>query len=473
MVAIFSRLLEKGALVIPARHVEPTGRMTQVMRAVAHPDATNAQKILRVGVVRAGRVVEERIVRAQRDVTVGASETSTFLVPGARREHALFGVRDGAYELRITREMSGRVALASGIHDLEALRRAMPPKGDVWIVPLSFDARGKIVIGETSLLFQFVVPPPPATKPQLPVAVRGGLSSQIDWTLTVIAAFSFMFHFGFIGAMYSDWLDEPVPDVGVAGLVDLTKNLPPAPPPVDVVDTAPTSTTPAPVASTPKDPTASPSSQTGTKANSEARAASLAAEGRAMGIELIGAFGAHSVLDGVIDRSNLPVTDLTGVATSSDGAKPASRELTLAQGGPVGPGHRSLQDLGTNTIGPQTVTTARVVDGPKGDVLPGTFEMSAPVANAERTIAKLRPGFRSCYQQKGLSMDSTMAGKLVMRIDIAPNGDVRSVTKTGGSGLSPAVEQCILDKVQNASFDAPGGGGSKLDVPVTFVNGSK
>lgn len=445
------------------------------MRAVAHPDASHAQKILRVGVVRGGRVVEERVVREQRDVTVGASETSTFLLPGARRDHALFGVRGGAYELRITREMSGRVALATGIHDIEAIRRAAPPRGDVWIVPLSFDARGKIVIGDTTLLFQFVVPPPPATRPQLPVSVRGGLSGSIDWTLTVIVAFSFMFHFGFIGAMYSDWLDEPVPDVGVAGILDLTKNLPTAPPPVDVVDTAPTSTTPSPVASAPKDPSAaSHSSQTGTRSSSEARAASLAAEGRAMGIELIGAFGAHSVLEGVIDRSNLPVTDLTGVATDPYGARPASGELTLAQpGGLVDPGHHSLQDLGTSVIGPQTVTTARVIDGPKGDVLPGTLDMSMPVANADRTIAKLRPGFRSCYQQKGLSMDSTMAGKLVLRIDIAPNGDVRSVTKTGGSGLSPAVEQCIIDKVQNASFDAPGGGGSKLDVPVTFVNGTK
>lgn len=460
---------------IPARQVEATGQMTRVMRAVAHPDASHAQKILRVGVVRGGRVVEERVVRELRDVTIGASETSTFLVPGARREQALFCVRDGAYELRITREMSGRVALATGIHDLEALRRAAAPKGDVWIVPLSFDARGKIMIGDTTLLFQFVVPPPPATRPQLPVSVRGGLASSIDWTLTVIAAFSFMFHFGFIGAMYSDWLDEPVPDVGVAGILDLTKNLPPAPPPVDVVDTAPTSTTPAPAASTPKDPTtASHSSQTGTKSSSEARAASLAAEGRAMGIELIGAFGSKSVLQGVLDRGNLPVTDLTDVANSPDGAKPVSGELTLASpGGPVGPGHRSLQDLGKNDLGPVAVTSARVVDGPKGDVLPGTLEMSVPVANAERTIAKLRPSFRSCYQQKGLSMDSTMAGKLVIRIDIAPNGEVRSVTKTGGNGLSPAVEQCIIGKVQNASFDAPGGGGSKLDVPVTFVNGSK
>ena len=62
-------------------------------------------------------------------------------------------------------------------------------------VPLSDEARGKIVVGETTFLFQFVAPPPAQPKPQLPVSVRSGLSTDIDWTTTIIAAFSFLFHF--------------------------------------------------------------------------------------------------------------------------------------------------------------------------------------------------------------------------------------------------------------------------------------
>ena len=88
--------------------------------------------------------------------------------------------------------------------------------------------------------------------------------------------------------------------------------------------------------------------------------------------------------------------------------------------------------------------------------------------NAEATIARLRPGFRSCYN-KGLANDPSMAGKLVLSIKIAPNGDVSSVSKAGGSGLSPDVEQCIIRKAKNATVGAPGGSGSTVQVPVTFV----
>ena len=36
---------------------------------------------------------------------------------------------------------------------------------------------------------------------------RAASPAQIDWTLTIIAAFSFLLHFGIVGAMYSDWMD--------------------------------------------------------------------------------------------------------------------------------------------------------------------------------------------------------------------------------------------------------------------------
>src|SRR5262249_49181136 len=92
----------------------------------------------------------------------------------------------------------------------------------------------------TTFLFQFVAPPPVQPKPQLPVSVKGGLSSQIDWTMTIIAAFSFLFHFGMVGAIYSDWMDPVVDDeVNIAGLIDSVKSLPPPPP----VETPPEVTT--------------------------------------------------------------------------------------------------------------------------------------------------------------------------------------------------------------------------------------
>ena len=61
-----------------------------------------------------------------------------------------------------------------------------------------------------------------------------------------------------------------------------------------------------------------------------------------------------------------------------------------------------------------------------------------------------------------------MEGKIVIDIKIAPNGDVGDVTKVDGSGLSSAVEQCIIERAHNASFSAPGGTGTHARVPIIF-----
>ena len=53
------------------------GQMTAVMRAVA---ANAGPKVLRIGVVQAGRVAEERIIKQRTHVTVGASEKNMFVV---------------------------------------------------------------------------------------------------------------------------------------------------------------------------------------------------------------------------------------------------------------------------------------------------------------------------------------------------------------------------------------------------------
>ncbi len=448
------------------------GQMTAVMRAVAQ---AAGPKVLRIGLVQSGRVIEERVIKQRTHVTIGPSEKSMFVVPTPNipPQFKLFELIGSDYYLNFLDGMSGRVALATGISDLGALRGQAKRVGQAYQVRLTEDARGKVVIGETTFLFQFVAPPPPQPRPQLPLSVKGGVASQIDWTLTIIAAFSFMFHFGFIGAMYSDWLDPPVRDDGVAGLLDLTKNLPaPPPPPEDKPDTTTTSTATATATAGPK--STAPATNTGPKgAISDSKAASLTQEAQSMQMQMLAAFGGTSAVAGALNRSDVPVTDLSNAAQSGAGVTSAGGDLKLAgTGGALaqpGRGGGGLQNLGVSGGGGGgQAGPGRDVKGPTGDAQTGALNMSAPVANAERTIAQLRPSFKSCYQ-KGLANDPSMAGKLIIQIDVAPNGDVANVTKTGGSGLSPEVEQCIMNKVRAKSFDAPGGGGSKLSVPVTFV----
>src|SRR3954465_3401871 len=206
------------------------GQMTAVMRAVA---ANAGPKVLRIGVVQGGRVSEERIIKQRTHVTVGPSEKNMFViatsnVPATFRVFELVG---NDYHLNFLDGMTGRIALPTGISDLSVLKgQARRTSQGAYQIRLTEDSRGKVVIGDTTFLFQFVAPPPVQPKPQLPVAVLRGASS-IDWNTTIIAALSFLFHFMLLGAVYSDWLDPVIDDeVSVAGLIDSLKNLPPPPP---------------------------------------------------------------------------------------------------------------------------------------------------------------------------------------------------------------------------------------------------
>ena len=54
------------------------GQMTAVMRAMAQ---ATGPKVLRIGLVQGGRVIEERIIKQRTSVTVGASEKAMFVIP--------------------------------------------------------------------------------------------------------------------------------------------------------------------------------------------------------------------------------------------------------------------------------------------------------------------------------------------------------------------------------------------------------
>src|SRR5215831_6062002 len=202
------------------------GQMTSVMRAMT---MATGPKVLRIGLVHGGRVIEERIIKQRTTVTVGQSEKAMFVIPSQAvpPQFKLFELIGSDYYLNFLDGMTGRVALATGISDIAALRGQAKRVGNAYQIRLTEEARGKVVVGETTFLFQFVAPPPVQPRPQLPLAVKGGLANQIDWGFTIIAAFSFLLHFGFAGAVNSDWFDPIVDDdAETALLIQQSKDRP-------------------------------------------------------------------------------------------------------------------------------------------------------------------------------------------------------------------------------------------------------
>ena len=444
--------------------------MTAVMRAMAQ---ASGPKVLRIGLVQDGRVIEERIIKQRTSVTVGASEKAIFVVPTPNipAQFKLFELIGNDYHLNFLDGMTGRVALQSGITDISNLRGQAKKIGNAYQVRLTDEARGKVVIGGTTFLFQFVAPPPPQPRPQLPLSVKGGLASQIDWNLTIIAAFSFLLHFGVIGAMYSDWMDPVINDDAAAGgLIDMMKNIPAAPieVPPDPVSTAPTSTaaaTAAPAAAAPK--------ASGPQKMSTSQAAALSAQADQIQMQMLAAFGGGSAVQGALNRGDIPPVDLGSAAASGAGVSASTGNgLNLGTGGGAirpGGGTGGLGSIGTTAGGGGGgAGKETAVAGPTGKVDVGATTATVAVANAGAVVAGLRAGFRSCYNS-GLNVDPTMSGRVNLSVKISPNGEVSSADPSGNTGLSDQVVQCLIRKVRNAQFDAPGPSGSTLMIPITFV----
>ena len=96
------------------------GQMTAVMRAMT---MAAGPKVLRIGLVHGGRVIEERIIKQRTSVTVGQSEKAMFVIPAQTvpPQFKLFELIGTDYYLNFLDGMTGRVALATGISDIAAL----------------------------------------------------------------------------------------------------------------------------------------------------------------------------------------------------------------------------------------------------------------------------------------------------------------------------------------------------------------
>jgi hypothetical protein len=454
------------------------GQMTAVMRAVA---ANAGPKVLRIGVVQSGRVAEERIIKQRTHVTVGASEKNMFVVstqtlPSTFR---LFELVGNDYHLNFLDGMGGRIALPTGISDLNMMKgQAKRNAQGAYQVRLTEDSRGKVVIGDTTFLFQFVAPPPIQPKPQLPVAVLRGASS-IDWNTTIIAALSFLCHFMALGAIYSDWLDPVIDDeVSVAGLIDSLKNLPPPPPVEEKPAEKPDETAKQPekVAEPVKAPTSAPApGPKGPAAPMSAKeTAALSNELDKIDMAVLAFAGTGPATAGVLKSGEVPTGSLDQAAASAAAVGAGGGDLNIkGAGGAIRPGAAGGGLAGIGSTGRATGTEGgggvAKVEGPKGNASVGGAAVSGgSVSNAARVVAGMRAGFRNCYQ-RGLAENPDASGSIRLTIRVGPGGEVAGVSPAPSGSLPASVISCVVARAQAAQFDPPEGGSAVIAVPVTFV----
>jgi TonB family protein len=478
------------------------GAMTQAMQAVSVKPI--GPKVLRIGVIQNGKIVEERIIRKRETVTVGGSERNHFVVhtKGLPARFELFQLVGGDYILNFTQQMSGRVGLPAGVQTLEQLRTtgAARNAGSHWQVKLNDSARGKVVVGDVTLLFQFVTPPPVQPRPQLPAAARGGFAKSIDWVFTAFVMFSFMTHFGFV--VYLENSDWPV-EQGIAAvpddLIDLVMREEPPPEPTPVEEEGPVdqATTvedkPAPTKEPAKSADKGEDKKPGDKAAgpdngaeqaaAQAEASARMAEEAAAAAEalLVGALGTEgggalaNVLAGGAVTGNaedvLAQASGVGVATNASGGTLRNRT-----GGGTGTRVGGLGSLQTSGAGGKAVNEGgeiaeKAVKGSikvdDGDDIGGTGEFDAKLVTAE--VKKRISAIKICYEQQ-LRRNPGLQGKVTVQFTIEQSGTISKANATENTTNDPAVASCVVDAVKRFRFNpGPEGGSVTYSYPFVFA----
>ena len=165
------------------------------------------QRILRIGILLGGKLVEERLIREHTSVSIGQSMKNTFSIPvdGLPLEHTMFVLENERYFLRFLPKMDGRLSDGGNVTTLESLKQQAQQQPGYWQVPLSTTSRGKLSLGDLTVLFQFVTEPPRQPRPMLPASVRGTFADRLDPRLMVILGASIVIHFSFaIAALVHD-----------------------------------------------------------------------------------------------------------------------------------------------------------------------------------------------------------------------------------------------------------------------------
>jgi hypothetical protein len=474
--------------------------MTMAMQAVQQ--GPTGPKVLRIGVIQANKIVEERIIRTRETVTVGSSEKNHFVVqaPGLSARFELFQIVGSDYVLNFTEDMRGRVGLAGGVQELDELRKnggARKADGH-YQVKLTDNSRGKVVVGDTTLLFQFVAPPPVQPRPQLPAAVVGGFVAGIDWLFTAFVMFSFMTHFGFVIYLENaDWPVEPdiatIPD-RVAELI-FNEPEPPRPPPVETPQEPDQTETETEVAEA-EQPTRSNSNSSSSSSSSSSPSsgsgssggdadARLAAEQASAQVEnlLLGALGSNGALNDVLrdgaatgrSQDLLEQAQGVGVATSSEGNALRERSGGGELGGGGGNELGGLRAAGGDQVGRQQQEGERVVEvRVRGRTTVGSLEdeTGAGVFDSNLVVRQLRlrqSAIQRCYERE-LRNNPTLNGRVVTRFTIQPTGSVSGVSATENTTGSPAVAECVNNVVRGLRFSpGPEGGAVTYSFPFVFA----
>ncbi|MDH4282439.1 MAG: TonB family protein [Myxococcales bacterium] len=471
------------------RRSERPGRMTMAMQAVSAKHA--GPKVLRVGLFRDKKIIEERIVRRRETVSIGTAAKNHLIIKSGtlpaklESRFELFQLVGDDYILNFTEEMTGKVALPGGVQKLEHLREtgAARNAGTHYQIKLADTSRGNIRIGDFTVFFEFVSAPPITPKPQLPAAVQRGFVKNIDWTFTTWVIFSYMMFFGFILYMENaDWdVDKGAQEVPES-LARLIFEAPIEPAAIEEeveegegekeAETKAPSREPAKAEG--KAPTAAEAA--GASAEGRARLArEAAAQAEAM---LLGALGGEGGALGDVLSGGAVTGNAADVLAQASGVGVATRSEAGTLRTRSGGGSGQQAGLGSLKKGKGVGQAAqegqavqeRAVRGnvglSSGGDIGGSGEFDA--ALVQQQIKQRLKSITRCYESE-LRKNPSLSGKVTVTFTIQQRGNVTDARASENTTGSQGVADCVTRTISRFRFNpGPDGGSVTFRYPFVF-----
>jgi outer membrane biosynthesis protein TonB len=463
---------------------------TQAAARQSAPSAGAKLKILRIGIIQGGRIVEERLVRKRENITIGQSAKNMFVVlsDALPRNWLLFEAGGSGYVAHFSDGMDARIAVGNEIISLSQLKQTgkIQKRGASWVLPLDERARGKITLADMTILFQFVTPPPPQPRPQLPASVRGSALSGMDWFFATVAAVSFLIHLVFVIYLRSvDWPRKPdieaVPDRFVQMVVKKEEKKP-EPKKEEVAKTdepkkeekkkGEEEKKQAPKKELTEEEKAK-IAEAKAKADAERRAR-LAEQVKSTGLlKLLGAKsdGGGSIADvlgkGDVDR------DQENAFKGVGGVGIASGNDSLRGIKSGGSGSGRVADAG-NLRGGAGIAGAETGKGAGERTVKAAIKTEAPAVDGEldpnmvaKEVRSRLGAIKACYE-RALKRNPTLSGKVVIHWTITQAGTVSGVDVEQDTLGDAEVASCIKSLIARWRFPAPSGGSVDVSFPFVF-----
>jgi outer membrane biosynthesis protein TonB len=366
----------------------------------------------------------------------------------------------------------GRVQGPQGAADLAALvsQGVAKQSGKLCSVPVNEDQRGKLVVGEITLLWQFVAPPAEVPKPALPKEAKGAHFKSMDRLFSVVLIVSFAVHSGFYIALANTELPkevtlEEIPDRYAKVLIPERMPKPPEKKEEKKAEAA--------VQQKQEKVEEKQQSPEQVAQKKAARAAAVAKAVQSKGIlKVLGALGPGTGGGAVADvfGSGGGMGDVAsalsgagGVAVATDPGAGGGRK-----GGGEG-GAASIGDLATSgggKVGLGTKTEVKV----SGSVAAEEAEVDSSDIDQGKlgAFVRARMGLiKACYEN-ALKRNPGLKGKISIRFTILETGALAEVSTAQNSLGSAEVATCIMNTMRSWRTQFRPSGPVTVEYPFVF-----